>query len=82
MAEPLEESGFLENGMLTCTKHIWQWNLRTGEMVGAAVKPILTYDTKVDDGEIFVSADNELVYEYDEEEELSDDDFFGANQTS
>ena len=48
-------------------------------MVGAAVKPILTYDTKVDDGEIFVSADNELVYEYDEEEELSGDDFFGAN---
>jgi len=78
MAEPLEESGFLENGMLTCTKHIWQWNLRTGEMAGAAEKPILTYDIKEEGGEIFVSTDNELVYEHDEEEELSDDDFFSA----
>jgi len=78
MAEPLAESGVLENGMLTCTKHIWKWNLRTGEMAGTAEKPILNYDVKEEGGEIFVSADKELVYEHEEEQELSDDDFFSA----
>jgi len=29
-------------------------------------------------GEIFVSADKELVYEHEEEQELGDDDFFSA----
>jgi len=31
MAEPLEISGVCADGMLTCTKHIWQWDLRSGE---------------------------------------------------
>lgn len=79
MAEPLEDSGFLENGLLTCTKHIWQWNLRTGEMMGTAERPILYYDVKEEDGGIFVSAEIELVYEHEEEEEFSDDDFFNAD---
>jgi len=79
MAEPLEDSGFLENGLLTCTKHIWQWNLRTGEMTGTAERPILTYGVKEEDGRIYVSADEEIIYEYEEEDEKSDDDFFNAD---
>ena len=31
MAEPLEISGVCADGMLTCTKHIWQWELQSGE---------------------------------------------------
>tara|TARA_B100000315_G_C14181230_1_gene409000 strand:- start:96 stop:335 length:240 start_codon:yes stop_codon:yes gene_type:complete len=79
MAEPLEDSGLLESGRLTCTKHFWQWNLRTREMVGPAERPILFYDIKEEGGDIFVSVEKELIYEHEEEEELSDDDFFIAD---
>lgn len=84
MAEPLAESGHLDGGKLTCTKHIWQWDLRTGELHGMAERPIQTYDVKEEDGDIYVSVEEEIVYEYDEdeeeveEEELDDDDFFNA----
>lgn len=82
MAEPLAESGQLENDRLTCSKHIWQWDLRTGELRGAAERPIETYDVKEEDGSIFVCIDKEIHYQYDEaeddddEEEPDDDDFF------
>ena len=29
MREPLDESGLLNNGVLTCGKHVWQWDLRS-----------------------------------------------------
>ena len=28
MREPLDVSGFIDNDVLTCGKHIWQWDLR------------------------------------------------------
>ena len=36
MAEPLHESGICRGGTLTCSKHLWQWNLLTGEEQGPA----------------------------------------------
>ena len=78
MAEPLDVSGRLEGDKLTCTKHIWQWNLRTGELLGAAERPVLTYALKEQDGDVFVGIDEAIVYEYEEEEELDDDDFFNS----
>ncbi len=81
MAEPLAESGYLENDRLTCTKHIWQWNLRSGALLGIAERPIQTYPTKAEDGQVWVRVAQEIAYEYDEpddtdEDELDDDDFF------
>jgi toluene monooxygenase system ferredoxin subunit len=72
MAEPLHESGICRGGTLTCSKHLWQWNLLTGEEQGPAERPLLFYQSEVRDDEVWVCADRELVYEFDEED---DDDF-------
>jgi toluene monooxygenase system ferredoxin subunit len=79
MEEPLAESGLLEGGVLTCSKHLWQWNLRTGEMVGMAEKPLLTYEIKREGDEVLANMESELVYDYDEEDEMDDDNFFAAD---
>ena len=78
MEEPLEQSGLLESGVLTCTKHLWQWNLRTGDMVGQAEKKLLTYEVRRDGDDILADIESELTYEYDGEDDLDDDDFFNA----
>jgi toluene monooxygenase system ferredoxin subunit len=72
MAEPLNESGLISDGLLTCSKHLWQWDLSTGESKGVTEVDLLTYSTKIVDEYIWVYMDNELKYEYEEEE---DDDF-------
>ena len=78
MEEPLVESGLLEGGVLTCSKHLWQWNLRTGEMVGMAEKPLLNYDLKQEGGDLFADVGRELAYEYAVSDDMSDDEFFKA----
>ena len=72
MAEPLNESGLINDGLLTCSKHLWQWDLSTGESKGAAEVDLLTYNTKVVDEFIWVYMDSELKYKYEEDD---DDDF-------
>ena len=72
MAEPLHESGICRAGTLTCSKHLWQWNLLTGKEQGPAERPLLFYQSEVRDGEVWACVDKELVYEFDEED---DDDF-------
>ena len=72
MAEPLHESGICRAGTLTCSKHLWQWNLLTGKEQGPAERPLLFYHSEVRDGEVWACVDKELVYEFDEED---DDDF-------
>ncbi len=78
MEEPLVQSGLLEGGILTCSKHLWQWDLRTGDMVGMAEKPLLTYEIKQNGGDLFALIDRELEYEYDVSDDMSDDEFFKA----
>ena len=72
MEEPLEQSGICTNGILTCTKHLWQWDMRTGEEQGPAEKPLLMYDVKREGDDVMVLIEEELQYEYEEEGE---DDF-------
>lgn len=72
MEEPLEQSGICSNGTLTCTKHLWQWDMRTGEEQGPAEKPLLMYDVKREGEDVMVLIEEELQYEYEEEGE---DDF-------
>jgi toluene monooxygenase system ferredoxin subunit len=75
MEEPLVESGIVAHCILTCTKHLWAWNLETLEMKGETERPLKTYDVKQENGAIFAQVDVELTYEF-EEEENEDDDFF------
>ncbi len=72
MEEPLAQSGLCSGGMLTCTKHLWQWDLRTGEERGDAEKPLLMYDVKLEGDDVHVFVEHELEYEYEEEDD--DDD--------
>ena len=56
--------GMIDGDTLTCIKHLWQWNLRTGEMRDNAESPLLTYDVKVEDGSVLVNLENELKYDH------------------
>ena len=73
MSEPLHESGICAGGVLTCSKHLWQWNLLTGEQQGPAEKALLMYETSVRQAKVWVRVEKELVYDYQEEDE--EDDF-------
>jgi toluene monooxygenase system ferredoxin subunit len=63
MAEPLEQSGLCEEGMLTCTKHLWQWELRSGAAVGAAERPLKLYPTRREGNDIWIEIERELTYD-------------------
>lgn len=75
MEEPLVESGVVVNCALTCTKHLWSWNLQTLEMRGETERPLKTYEIKEDNGTILANVDGELTYEFTDDTER-DDDFF------
>lgn len=75
MEEPLEESGMCAGGILTCSKHLWQWDMRSGELVHAAEadeeneRLLLMYDLKREGNELLVRLDHELEYDYGEDED-------------
>ena len=75
MEEPLKDSGVIVRCVLTCTKHLWAWNLETLEMRGETEKSLKCYELKEEDGEILVFIENELIYDFDEGEG-EEDDFF------
>jgi toluene monooxygenase system ferredoxin subunit len=75
MEEPLEESGVIVRCVLTCTKHLWSWDLRTLEMKGETEKPLKVYDVKQENGLVLANIEEELAYEFDDAVE-EDDDFF------
>src|SRR5512132_4409086 len=64
-AGELEISGICDGEVLTCSKHLWQWNIRTGKEVGEAERPLLQYNTRVEHGEVHVFIERELRYDYD-----------------
>lgn len=66
MEEPLAESGICNAGVLTCTKHLWQWDMLTGTEQGMAEKPLLLYEVRRDGDEVSVFIEKELNYDYDE----------------
>jgi toluene monooxygenase system ferredoxin subunit len=76
MAEPLEESGVIANCALTCTKHLWSWDLNSLDMLGETERPLKTYEVKLENGDILAFIDKELVYEFEDEDDMADDDFF------
>lgn len=76
MEEPLEDSGIISSCVLTCTKHLWAWNLSSLEKQGETEKPLQTYETKVENGEVLAFVDKEIVYEFEDEDDMDDDAFF------
>jgi len=71
MEDPLEESGMLAQGMLICSKHLWQWDLSSGEMMGDETeKEILFYDVKLEGDDILADLEKELSYDYDDEDDF------------
>jgi toluene monooxygenase system ferredoxin subunit len=77
MEEPLAESGVCDNkGKLTCIKHLWNWDLRTGAPEGETERALLMYDIKLDGADVLVNLERELTYEYDEDNAGGDDDDF------
>ncbi|MFV0367741.1 MAG: Rieske 2Fe-2S domain-containing protein [Hyphomicrobiaceae bacterium] len=80
MEEPLEESGVVANCVLTCTKHLWAWDLRTLEQQGTETeKDLKTYKCKEENGEVFAFVEEEIVYEFDDEDDMDDDSFFAQS---
>ncbi len=69
MEEPLHESAICQNGVMTCTKHLWQWNMGTGETLGPAEKPLLMYDVKQEGDQVMVYLDQELEYDFDDDDD-------------
>ena len=76
MEEPLESSGIVANCVMTCTKHLWAWDLRDLSPTGEAEKPLQQYESRVEDGHVVALLDTEIVYEFEDEDELDDDAFF------
>ncbi len=76
MEEPLEESGIVARCTLTCSKHLWCWNMQTLEMQGETEKPLKVYESKEENGAILANIENELTYEFEDEGGADDDDFF------
>ena len=64
MEEPLEESGVIVRCVLTCTKHLWSWDLKTLEMKGETEKPLKVYDIKQENDSILANVEEELAYEF------------------
>jgi toluene monooxygenase system ferredoxin subunit len=76
MEEPLEESGVIADCALTCTKHLWSWDLSSLAMLGETERPLKTYEVKLENDDVLAFIDKELVYEFEEEDDMADDDFF------
>ena len=76
MEEPLEESGVVADCTLTCTKHLWAWDLRSLDKVGETEKALGTYEVRQEGDDLLAFVDKEMVYEFDEDDDMDDDDFF------
>jgi toluene monooxygenase system ferredoxin subunit len=66
----------IANCALTCTKHLWSWDLSSLDMLGETERPLQTYEVKLENGDILAFIDKELVYEFEDEDDMKDDDFF------
>jgi toluene monooxygenase system ferredoxin subunit len=52
--------GFFDGAVLTCSKHLWQWDITTGKPIGLAEAPLEGYQVNIEDDEIFVRQSNAL----------------------
>lgn len=72
-------TGPIRDGIATCPRHGWKYNLRTGECVyGASKAPLRRYRLKVEGGNIFVSLHPLPEGVSEEEHEQDEGDFDGG----
>jgi toluene monooxygenase system ferredoxin subunit len=64
LEEPLRD-GFCDGRTLTCQKHLWQWELESGNPLGEARKALKRYMSKVEGGEVLAFIEREILYDYD-----------------
>ena len=79
MEEPLEQSGVVANCILTCTKHLWAWNLLTLDKLGETERPLRTYDVKQENGDVLAFVDSEILYDFEQADDMDDDAFFSKS---
>lgn len=48
------EEGLYDGSTITCHRHLWQWDVRTGAPVGLAELPLERYRVRVEDGTVHV----------------------------
>ena len=48
--------GSVDGTTLTCLDHLWQWDLRTGEMLGLSEEPLDVYPVEVEQGSVFLKS--------------------------
>lgn len=65
MEEPLK-TGVCNGRMLTCIKHLWQWDLSTAEPLGPAEVPLKKYDIRTTADSVEVFLESELTYSYED----------------
>ena len=58
--------GFFDGSVLTCAKHLWQWSVKDGSMMGIAEAPLLVYPSRQTEGTIEVKFETELRYGHEE----------------
>ncbi|WP_336491074.1 Rieske 2Fe-2S domain-containing protein [Methylobacterium nigriterrae] len=75
MEEPLDESGVVAGCVLTCTKHLWAWDLRNLDLMGETEKELKTYEVKQEGSRLLAFVEQELTYDFDEDAD-DDEDFF------
>ena len=62
MDEPLS-TGMCDGATITCSFHLWQWDLKTGTSTGEAEIDLLIYPNKQEGGDLFVDLTEELTYD-------------------
>jgi toluene monooxygenase system ferredoxin subunit len=45
-------------------------------MLGETERPLKTYEIKLENDDVLAFIDKELVYEFEDEDDMADDDFF------
>lgn len=47
--------GIVDGNVLTCSKHLWQWDLCTGEPIGLAEQPLPVAPVRSENGKLVVN---------------------------
>lgn len=56
--------GFFDGCVLTCNKHLWQWQVQDGQPIGEAEMPLLAYEVRLEGDELWVNLERELLYQH------------------
>jgi len=62
MDEPLS-NGICDGVSLTCSFHLWQWDMRSGQSTGEAEIDLLIYPSRIENGKLFVDMEKTLEYD-------------------